>query len=76
MVYARTSHNTRLTLRRQRAARVPEIASRAIALCGNFFHHIYAVAKIAAQFSYRNSKNVVNLKRYVQYFYLNIFKKY
>ena len=56
-----TALNKRQTLRRLTAARATKKPVRAVALCGLFLRHIFAVAGIASQFLYRNSKNVFYL---------------
>jgi hypothetical protein len=61
MVYGQTAYNTRYTLRRLSAARVPQKCSRAYALCAFLLHHIFLFAKNATHFSYRKQKNVVYL---------------
>jgi hypothetical protein len=48
------------------ALRVPQNTSRAYALCGVLFHHIFAVAVNASHFLCRNCKNVIYLERYVK----------
>jgi hypothetical protein len=58
-----TAYNKRYMLSACSALRVPQKPSRAVALCGFFLHHIFAVAVNASHFLYRNRKNIIYLER-------------
>jgi hypothetical protein len=65
MVYALTSHNKRLTLRRLAAARVPQNRVRAYTLCAVLLHHILP-ALVLLRKPYSGWQTVSYQERYVQ----------
>jgi hypothetical protein len=66
MEYGRTAYNRSVYASPPYGGSGYEKTQSGYALCGFFLRHIFAVAGIAAQFLYRNRKNVIynrNVKR-------------